>query len=308
MTASDMVLLSKGEVTIMKSRVIKTVFDYAVISVGSLVLSIGMNLFLVPSQLSSGGVGTIGTILLHIFGIPLSVTTLIFNIILFAFGYRYLGRSSIIKTVVGILTLSLFLELTAHLPSVTSDVIVSTVAGGLLVGVGVGLAVRKRASTGGSDFAALIIKRIIPHVSLATVIFIIDCAIITVAGIVFRSFTVTFYSAVAMFVSSKVTDIIVSFGDLAKTIYIMSDRHREISDIIMKHFDRGITGIYSKGIYTESEGLMLLCVVSPKEVPYVVHMVRSIDKKAFIVINDSREVLGEGFKTETEYDKIEKQY
>lgn len=292
----------------MKKRIVKTLSDYAVITVGALVLSLGMNLFLVPSQLSSGGVGTIGTILLHIFGVPLSVTTLIFNIVLFAFGYRYLGRSSIIKTVVGILTLSLFLELTSRFPTASSDVIVSTVAGGLLVGLGVGLTVRKGASTGGSDFAALIIKRLIPHVSLAAVIFFIDLAIILVAGIVFRSFTVSFYSAVAMFVSSRVTDTIVSFGDLAKTIYIMSERHEEIAEVIVKHFDRGITGVYSKGIYTGSEGLMLLCVVSPKEVPYVVHRVRSIDKKAFVVINDSREVLGEGFKTETEYDKIEKEY
>ena len=290
-------------------KIVKTaIVDYLLIIIGSLILALGMNIFLVPAKLSSGGVGTIGTIFLHIFGIPLSATNLFFNVILFVFGYRYLGKAAVAKTVVGILTLSLFLQLTSYLPAFSGDIIISTVSGGLLVGVGVGLAVRRRASTGGSDFAALIIKRFIPHLSLATVIFTIDCAIIIIAGVVFKSFTVTFYSAVAMFVSSRVTDFIVSFGDMAKTIFIMSEKHELISGKVLEHFSRGVTGIYSKGIYSGSNGLMLLCVVSPKQVPYVVNMIRSIDDRAFVVINDSREVLGEGFKTETEYDKIQKNY
>lgn len=288
----------------MKKRITRIFADCMIISVGSFILSLGMNLFLVPSQLSSGGVGTVGTVLLYIFGIPLSVTNLAFNIVLFAAGYRFLGKGSVMKTVIGILTLSLFLELTSHLPSVTDDTVIAAVAGGILVGIGLGLVVRRQASTGGSDFAALIVKRLMPHVSVAAVIFIIDLAIIVCAGIVFKSFTVTFYSAAAMFVSSKVTDFIVGYGDLAKTVYIMSEKHEEISAAIMTRFDRGVTGVYSRGVYSRNDGLLLLCVVSPKEVPYVVSAVRSIDKKAFVVINDSREVLGEGFKTETEYDKI----
>ncbi len=292
----------------MKKRMITTAIDYLLISIGSFILSLGMNVFLVPAFLSSGGVGTIGTIFLHIFGIPLSATNLAFNIVLFFFGYRYLGKSAVAKTVVGILTLTIFLQLTSYLPAFSGDIIISTISGGLLVGVGVGLAVRRRASTGGSDFAALIIKHFIPHISLATVIFIIDCVIIAAAGIVFKSFMVTFYSAVAMFVSSRMTDVIVSFGDCAKTIFIVSQRHDLIKEKVMAHFDRGVTAIFSRGGYSDNNSMMLMCVVSPKEVPYVVGMVRSIDAHAFVVISDSREVLGEGFKTETEYDKIDSKY
>lgn len=292
----------------MKKRILTTVTDYFLIILGSIILSVGMNVFLVPAKLSSGGVGTIGTIFLHIFGVPLSATNLVCNTALFAVGYKYLGKSAVVKTVVGILSLSATLQFSSYLPAFSGDVIISTISGGLLVGIGVGLAVRRQASTGGSDFAALIIKHFLPHVSLASVIFVIDCIILVIAGVVFRSFTVTFYSALAMFVSSRVTDFIVTFGNSAKTIFIMSEKHKEISKRVLGHFDRGITGIYSQGLYSGGENLMLLCVVSPKEVPYVVHMVRNIDPRAFVVINDSREVLGEGFKTETEYDKIDKKY
>ncbi len=292
----------------MKKRIISIIADYFFIILGSIILAMGMNVFLVPAKLSSGGVGTIGTIFLHIFGVPLSATNLVCNTVLFAFGYKFLGKSAVAKTVAGILSLSVLLQLTSYLPAFSGDVIISTLSGGILVGVGVGLAVRRQASTGGSDFAALIIKHFLPHVSLASVIFIIDCIIIVVSGIVFKSFTVTFYSALAMFVSSRVTDFIVTFGNSAKTIFIMSEKHKEISKRVIEHFDRGLTGIYSQGLYSGGESLMLLCVVSPKEVPYVVHMIRSIDPRAFVVINDSREVLGEGFKTESEYDKIGKKY
>lgn len=292
----------------MKKSVLNAITDYFLIGVGSFILSLGMNVFLVPAKLSSGGLGTVGTIFLHMFGIPLSFTNLLFNVVLFFFGYRFLGKSAVAKTVAGILTLTLFLQLTSYFPAFSGDVIISAIAGGLLVGIGVGLAVRRRASTGGSDFAALMIKHFAPHISLAAVIFIIDFVIIITAGFVFKSFTVTFYSAVAMFVSAKITDIIVSFGDFAKTVYIVSERHVEIKKKILEKFHRGVTAVYSKGGYTDNDGMMLFCVVSPKQVPYVVGMVRGIDRRAFIVISDSREVLGEGFKTETEYDKIEVKY
>ena len=198
--------------------------DYIIIITGSFFVASGLNMFLVPFRLSSGGIGTFGTILLYLFKIPLSITNLIFNAILFVLGYKFLGKGAVIKTVVGILSLSLFLEITTHFPVFKEDLLFCTVIGGIMDGIGMGLVVKVDGSTGGSDFACLIIKRFFPHIPIATTMLIMNCSIIALAGITFKSYMVSFYSAVALYISSKVTDWIMTIGDDAKTIYIISEK------------------------------------------------------------------------------------
>lgn len=273
---------------------------YAFIAAGAFFLAAGMNMFLLPCKISSGGVGTIGTVFYYIFNIPLSVTNLVFNAILFLAGYRLLGKESLFRSAAGIIFLSVFLELTDFFRTFGEDMFISTIIGGVLIGIGVGLVVRVGASTGGSDFAALIIKKFMPHMSLATLILILDCIIIAFAGFVFKSYIVTFYSLITMFVSSKAIDAVVTIGDAAKSVFIISQKHTEIAETVMVEFERGVTGIYSKGLYSGNDSVVLLCVVSPKELPRLMQRVRKIDPTAFSVITDAREVLGEGFK---QYDK-----
>ncbi len=288
----------------MRKKGKKILKEYFFIAAGSFILALGLTLFLAPMKISSGGVGSIATVFLHLFSIPLSLTTLFVNAVLFLFGYKFLGKSSVMKTLAGILFCSLFLEVTAYFPVYTEDILIATLIGGILMGLGVGLAVRQEASTGGSDFAALILNRFFPHFSVSFLMLWIDCAIILISGLVFRSITVTFYSAITLVVSMKATDLVLTFGDAAKSIYILSPKTQEISVRIQERFERGTTGIYSKGMYSDQNSLMLLSVVSPKELPVLIHLVRDIDKDAFIVVSDAREVLGEGFKTGTAYDNI----
>ena len=286
----------------MKKSVRVAVWDYIQIALGCAILAVGMNSFLVPSRISSGGVGTLATVLLYLLNIPLSVTTLVLNALLLLFGYQYLGKAAVVKTVVGVALLSGFLALAEYLPIYTEDVLMATLGGGLLIGLGVGLVVRREASTGGSDFAALILRRFFPHLSTARLILVIDCAIIAVSGLVFRSLTVTLYSLVAMVVASKVTDLILIHGTEAKSVYVLSSKTDEISEIVLRDFSRGVTGIYSKGVYSERDRMMLLCVVSPKELPRLIRAVRRLDPTAFVIISDVREVFGEGFQQTSVYD------
>ena len=270
--------------------------DYFLIVLGTFILAVGLNLFLVPCRISSGGISSIGTVLLYKLNIPMSVTNIVFNALLFILGYKYVGKSSVVKTIVGIVGLSAFLEVTKFFPVFGDDLFIATVIGGVLVGIGVGLVVRVEASTGGSDFAALILKKFFPHISVANLILVIDILIIVFAGIMFNDYMITFYSAIAMFIASKATDTIAEMGDAAKSVYIMSAKNSEISQMIIETFERGVTGVYSKGIYSGEDNMMLLCVVSPKQLPRLIHKVKEIDKDAFIIVNDVREVLGEGFK------------
>ena len=265
------------------------------ILLGSFILAVGINVFLVPNKISSGGISTVGTVLLHLFSIKMSITNLVLNGVLFALGFKMLGKIAVVKTLVGIGALTLFLELTSYMPVFTEDMMLSTVIGGVLVGLGVGLVRRQGASTGGSDFLALILKRFIPHISLANIILVADCVVIVVAGAVFKSFTVTAFSVIAMYISSKITDGIVTLGNSAKSIQIFSLKNEEISRHIMEKYERGVSGIHCRGMYTQHEGLMLLCVLSPRELPLLVGDIKKIDKSAFIIITDAKEVIGEGF-------------
>lgn len=271
------------------------VIEYLFIITGAFILALGVNIFLVPANISTGGVSGIGTILYHTIKLPLWVTTIVINAFLFLFGYKTLQKKQIIKTVAGILLLTVFLALTQNMPVFTNDILIASVFGGFLVGVGVGLTVLKGASTGGSDFAAMMLHKLVPHISVANFILIIDLVVIVVSGFVFQNYTLMFYSVIALFISSKVTDYILVSGNFAKCVYIISENSKAISECIMSEMNRGVTGIPSKGLYTKKDGTMLMCIVSNKEVPWLISKVATLDKSAFTVISDVREVHGEGF-------------
>ena len=279
----------------------KIFLDYYCIVCGTFILALAINLFLVPCKISTGGVSGVATVLKIMSGIPLSITTLVINIALFIFGFKTLSKSSILKTVVGILLFSGFLQLTDYafsgfVDKITADIWVCSIFGGVLVGVGVGLVVLRDASTGGSDFAALILHKIIPHISVGTFIMIIDATIIVVSGIVLGDYLIIFYSVVSLFISNKITDFIIVGGDRGRSVYIVSKKNDAIAQRVMKELERGVTSIHSRGCYEGYEGEMLMCIVRTKEVPRIISIVREVDSSAFTVISEVKEVRGLGFK------------
>ena len=276
----------------------RLVVDYLYIVLASFILAFAINFFLLPGKISTGGISGLGTVLYYKLGVPVSVTTLTLNSILFVFGYRTLKRTSVIKTLAGILFLTLFLEVTTFFGSAGEDKLISSVFGGVLAGVGVGMCVEREASTGGSDFAALMINKAFPNVSVAGIIFVIDAVIIFVSGVAFRDYTVMFYSAIALYFASKVTDFMLVRGDFAKAVYIISGMSDEIAKRIMSEMERGVTGLYGKGYYTDNDTNVLLCVVKSREVSRLVETAKSIDRNAFTIVSDVRKVLGEGFVEE----------
>lgn len=274
----------------------KILIDYIFIIAGCFFLAAGINNFLVPNKISTGGVTTIATVLLYVFGIRLSITNLVLNGLLFVIGYKSLGRYAAVLTASGMLLLSIFFEVTSLIPVFSGDILIATMTGGVLMGIGMGLVVRRGGSTGGSDFAGQILRKRLPHIPLATIVLVIDCVIVSIAGIVFRSFEVTFYSVLALAVCSVVADRILNIGEKAKTIEVFSKKSDEIAEVLLGDFDRGVTGFHCKGMYTGDEALTLFCAVKPRELPKCVREIKRIDPSAFIVIGDASEVLGEGFK------------
>lgn len=263
-------------------------------------------MFLVPSRLSTGGVSGIATALYLLFGIPLSITTLFVNALLFVVGFKTLQRASVLKTAVGILLFSVFLWLSEFLASlvprfidrVSEDVWACAIFGGALAGFGIGVVVLQDASTGGSDFAALMLHKRAPHISVAAFIMIIDTVIIVISGIILGDYLIIFYSIASLFISNKITDMIMVGGNKGISVCVISKRNDVIAWRIMAEIERGVTSIYSRGYYEGYDAEMLMCIVRTKEVPKILNIVRDIDPCAFTVISEVKEVRGLGFKEE----------
>lgn len=278
--------------------------DYTYAAIGSFILAFAISYFHAPCSISTGGVSGVAITMEILFRIPKPISTLIINLILFGFGFKTLRKSAILKTVVGIFMLSAFLAITDPLSAYLyqigidfgKDLLISAVFGGILVGAGVGLTVLVDASTGGSDFAGIMLHKIIPHIGVATFILLIDTAVIVSSSLALNDVKLMFYCVISLYISTKVTDFILVQGDFAKSVYVISKHTKEVAADIMANMKRGVTGIYSKGCYNDTETMMLMCIVRSREVPVVMDIVKKYDPAAFTIISDVKEVRGEGFK------------
>lgn len=264
---------------------------------GSLIVALSFNLFLVPNGIASGGVSGISILVQELTGIMPALTQWALNIPLFIAGLLLLGKKFGAKTLLGTVVLPLFVLLTAHMPAPTDNPILAAIYGGIGVGLGLGLVFRGGGSTGGLDLAAQILHRYtgLPY-SLAVVCF--DGCVIIAAGIIFSP-EVSLYALIALFVTSKTIDFVQNGLQLSKVAFIISERTEEVAEAILHDLDRGLTRLDGHGGYTGAGRTVLMVVVGQNEVPKLKQLVRAIDSGAFVIISNTAEVLGQGFKLES---------
>ena len=259
-------------------------------------MSIGVCFFLLPNKLSSGGFSGIATILYYLLKYPMGTTTIILNIPLFIIAYIKLGKRFFIKAVCGTFFLSIFLNLLNNVQAITYDRLLSSIYGGILIGIGTSLILKNKASTGGSDLLSNIISKYNNNYKTGHLIVIIDIIIITLNVIIFKDIEIGLYSAVAIYLSGQMIDLIFEGTHFTKMVFIISDKYEEIANQISKQIRRGSTGIYAKGMYRNTDEMLLWCVASRKEVIKIKEIAKKIDKKSFVVIFNAREAFGLGFK------------
>jgi len=279
----------------------KNILDYLMIMAGSLIMASGLMLFLIPNKVSAGGVSGISTILYHFFNWPAGITMLAMNIPLFIIGIRIFGKKFGMKTLWGIIWISLFsdlIDVILKLPPVTHDPILATVYGGLLLGGGLGIIMKGRGTTGGSDIIARILNKYF-HVSLGMSFMIIDTFIIITMGIVFKNVDLILFCLISLAISSKVVDMIIEGLTSERAITIMSDKWDVISRRIMDEVNRGVTGLNSVGMYTEKEKKTLYCVVATRQIEHIRRIVKREDPFAFVTISNVSIMQGEGFRERT---------
>lgn len=270
--------------------------EYLLISAGSLLTALGLNLFLVPNSIAAGGASGLGTVLYLGFGIPVSAVVLGVNILLFALGYRYLPVSVLVRTVFATVMLSVFIEVFEFFDALTDNLLLSSIYGGLLLGAGTGITVANGGSTGGSDMAAVIIHRQLHIFSVARLILFLDLFVIILSGLVFADIEVMLYAAVALYAASIIADAIIEGVNFSKLVFIISDRADEIAGEIMSGLDRGITALEGRGMYSGRRVRVLMCAVRRNQFAALRRIIRNTDKNAFIILSDAREVIGNGFK------------
>jgi len=262
--------------------------------IGALVFAVGLDLFLVPNQVMDGGIVGVSIILSHLSGLPTGIFIFFINLPFIYIGYKHIGKTFAMMSALGITILSAASMLLHHIHLFTSDLLLATVFGGILLGVGVGLVIRYGGCLDGTEVMAILTNKKIPF-SVGEIILIINLAIFGIAGFVF-TWEQAMYSVIAYFIASKVIDIVVLGMEESKSIYIISDEIEEIGQAIMNRLGRGVTYLHGEGAYTGNNKKVIFCIITRLEESKMKEIVRSIDTQAFLAIGNISEVKGGRFK------------
>ncbi|WP_198507825.1 YitT family protein [Bacillus sp. FJAT-45037] len=267
------------------------------ILLGSAILSFGLVYFNMENNLADGGFTGITLILYFIFAFNPAISNLLLNIPLFLIGWKILGRTTFIYTIIGTVGVSVFLELFQRYKVVAiplhDDMTLAALFAGVFIGVGLGIVFRYGGTTGGVDIIAKLGFRYLGW-SMGKTMFIFD-ALVIASSLIYLNYREAMYTLLAVFVAAKVIDFIIQGAYSAKACFIISDQVPMMADVIMKEMDRGATLLKGRGSFTGSEREVLYCVVGRNELIRLKTLVEKIDPHAFVTVNDVQDVIGEGF-------------
>lgn len=279
-----------------KKKIKKIAIEIIGTIMGAIIMAGATSFLLLPNQLSTGGFSGIATIFYYFLNIPMGTTILAFNVPLFLFAGYKLGKSFLFKSIIGTTTFSLALDIFDKFPALTQDRFLACIYGGVIIGLGTAIILKSNSSTGGSDLISNLIRKYKPDITMSNVITIIDTAIVALNVIFFKEIEIGLYSAIAIYLMGKIIDIVFEGIHFTKLLIIISDRNEEIAQEIGDKVEKGTTGLFGKGMYTNENKLILMCAASRGDVARVKKVVRKIDPKCFIIIANAREVVGLGFK------------
>ena len=268
--------------------------DYILILIGASIMGFAIKNIYDPIGLVTGGVSGVAIILKKQLGVPLWLTNTAINVPLFAAAARLKGWKFIRRTLVATVALSVSLYVIPEIPFLMDDLLLTALFGGIITGAGAGIVFTCQATTGGTDMLAALIRRWMPHYTIAQIMQVLDAIIVLIGAGVF-GITYALYALIAIYSVSKVSDGIIEGMKYSKVAYIISDKSKEIAAAILKEMDRGVTALDARGMYSGNRKDVLFCVVSRKEIAQLKELVVGHDAQALVIVSDAREVLGEGF-------------
>ncbi|MCX6233088.1 MAG: YitT family protein [Bacteroidetes bacterium] len=275
--------------------------DYSLITIGSFAVAMGYVFFITPYKIVPGGVYGIAIVLHYLTGLPVGLLALCFNIPLTIIGVKILGPRFGVKTVVTFFLTAIFVDLQTYFVGndplkLSHDILLSCVFGGLVIGIGVGLILKAKATSGGSDVISMILSKF-TKLPLGHSIMIVDSTIVLTSLVAFGDWRLPLYSWITIFVVSKVVDTVLQGISYDKTLFIISDKHEEIRKKILNDIHRGGTIIKGEGMYNGSEKHIIYTVVNRRELAMLEEYISQIDPNAFLTVINANEILGQGFKS-----------
>ncbi len=270
--------------------------DISIIIVGCIFASFGTACFLLPNKLSSGGFSGIATAVHYLFGFKMGTIIIILNVPVFIIGFWKLGKVFMGKTIIATLLFSFFIDIFEKIKPFVFDNFLASIYGGILIGIGLALVFRAGASTGGSDLIANIAQAYNSHIKVGQILVILDFLIVLGNLVVLKNIEIGLYSFIAIYLDGRMLDLFFEGINFSKMMYIISDKSEQIAELINLELKKGATGFYGKGLYANKDKLIIMCVTKRNNIVKIKEVAKQIDKNAFIIITDAREVYGLGFK------------
>lgn len=274
-------------------------YEWFLIVAGSIITALAFNLFFIPNHIAPGGLSGLATEMNALIpNITVGTWILLLNVPLFLGGWRVRGHIFMARTLVATLLLSLLIDY-IRLPQwmymmFQDDILLATVYGSLLMGAGVGITIRGNATTGGTDLAGVIINHYWPGINIAWAMFAVDALVVAGAAFIFEP-KAALYALAAVFIGAKIADFILTGARSAKLFFVISHNSEIITKRILLSLDRGVTILNGRGAYSGAQKDVLFCIVAPPQIMAMKKLIAEEDPKAFVVVTDVKEVLGEGF-------------
>lgn len=276
----------------------KLLLEYILITIGSIIYSAGIALFLDPNNLAPGGVSGISIILSNYILVDTGSIIFILNVPIMILGFLKLGRKVMWRTFYCLIVNSFVVDamIALQAQALTDDLLISAIAGAGLSGLGIGIIMKQGCTTGGADIIVRILRKKHPHIKTNELFSILDCAVVALSAIAFRNLEVALYALIAVFVSAFVLERVLYGTDEAKLIYIISDQSADIAQRMLDELEIGVTFIEGKGAYSGKEKQVIMAVMRKTLSPKAEEIVKAIDPQAFMIVSSATEIYGEGYK------------
>ena len=269
---------------------------YALVALGSALFAAGFQFFLYPNSIIVGGVSGIAMIINYLTGLPVGIMTIVLNIPLFIIAWKHFGGKFIISSLVGMLLSSVLVDVLAVIDySPTDDMLLACLIGGAIKGLGLGLIYYAGATTGGTDIIAKFVRLRFPYINFGTIVLLTDAVIIIAFAAIFDRVEAAMYAVIAMFVVSKVIDLVLYGIDNSSVCYIISENSEQLVKDITDKLHRGVTILSGEGAYSHKDKQVLLCVIKRTQIADIRKIIRNIDENAFFIVSDAKNVFGKGF-------------
>lgn len=268
-------------------------FSFFLIILGCAIYALGVNAIVIPNKFASGGVAGIAILLFYVYQIPTGTTNLVLNFILILIGWRFLEKRTLVFTFLALFITSWLLNIISPPPFISSNLLISAVAGGVLMGLGLGLILRGNGTSAGTDIISLLIKKY-TGISFSLSTFLINLLIILVGSLVI-GLENAIVTLIMKYISSAIIDFVTEGFDRRKSLMIISDKQDEVAEAVIEKIGRGLTVLKAYGYYSHQDKNVLYVIVSRHQVIQIQKMIATIDPQAFVTVSDVQQVIGQGF-------------